>query len=65
MTRKPDDQALRTRIRDISLFYRKRGRMPSFSEVGELVGFRSKNAVSRLVRKLEGVEDLRSQEDLP
>ncbi len=27
--------------------------MPSFSEIGELVGFRSKNAVSKFVNKLE------------
>jgi SOS regulatory protein LexA len=58
VTRKPDAQTLQARIRDISLFYRTKGRMPSFSEVGEIVGFRSKNAVSRLVRKLEGINVL-------
>ncbi len=56
MTTKLDDETLRARIRDISMFYHTKGRMPSFSEVGELVGFRSKNAVSRLVRKLEGLK---------
>jgi SOS regulatory protein LexA len=60
--RKLDDQVLRARIRDISIFYRTKGRMPSFSEVGELVGFRSKNAVSRLVRKLEGLKVLARDE---
>lgn len=38
------------RIRD---FHRRRGRMPSFQEIGDLVGLRSKNAVSKLVAKLE------------
>lgn len=51
-----DDQSkedkLKSRIRDISLFYREKGRMPSFSEIGELTGLQSKNAVSKLVDKL-------------
>ncbi|MGD0885943.1 MAG: transcriptional repressor LexA [Thermodesulfovibrionales bacterium] len=46
-------ETIRSRVRDISGFYRARGRMPSFSEIGELVGLRSKNAVSKLVKKLE------------
>ncbi|MGD1074735.1 MAG: transcriptional repressor LexA [Thermodesulfovibrionales bacterium] len=46
-------ETIQSRIRDISAFYRERGRMPSFSEIGELVGLRSKNAVSKLVKKLE------------
>lgn len=38
-------------------FYSKRKRMPSYSEIMELVGFKSKNAVSKLVDRLieEGV----------
>ncbi|GAB4387472.1 MAG: hypothetical protein Kow0025_01250 [Thermodesulfovibrionales bacterium] len=48
------EERLKGRAREISLFYRERGRMPSFSEIGELVGLRSKNAVSKLVRRLEG-----------
>jgi SOS regulatory protein LexA len=47
------EAALRSRIREIARFYREKGRMPSFSEIGELVGLRSKNAVSKLVDKLE------------
>lgn len=45
--------ALDNRIKDISRFYHQNGRMPSFSEIGEIVGFRSKNAVYKLVNKLE------------
>jgi repressor LexA len=44
---------LKSRIREISLFYHQRGRMPSFSEIGEITGLRSKNAVSKLVDRLE------------
>jgi repressor LexA len=42
-----------SRIKAISDFYRDEGRMPSFSEIGEMAGFRSKNAVFKLVNKLE------------
>ncbi len=45
--------ALDNRIKDISRFYHQNCRMPSFSEIGEIVGFRSKNAVYKLVNKLE------------
>ncbi|OHB24177.1 MAG: repressor LexA [Parcubacteria group bacterium RIFOXYD2_FULL_52_8] len=34
-------------------FYRSRRRMPSYSEIADLCGFRSKNAVWRLVGRLE------------
>jgi SOS regulatory protein LexA len=44
---------LRSRIRKISHFYHQKGRMPSFSEIGEMLGFRSKNAVFKLISKLE------------
>ncbi len=36
----------------IASFYRKRKRMPSYSEVATLLGFKSKNAVARLVEKM-------------
>jgi repressor LexA len=49
---------LRSRIKDIARFYRKKGRMPSFSEIGEMAGIRSKNAVSKLVGKLERLKVL-------
>lgn len=54
--RAPRQDRLRERAGEIARFYRERGRMPSFAEIGELVGFRSKNAVSRLV---DGLERLR------
>ncbi len=44
---------LRSRIGDITRFYKQSGRMPSFSEIGEMTGLRSKNAVFKLVGKLE------------
>jgi len=53
MNEGPKEDKLKSRIRDISLFYREKGRMPSFSEIGELTGLRSKNAVSKLVDKLD------------
>lgn len=50
---RPRGEILRARIGEISRFYRQAGRMPSFSEIGELVGLRSKNAVFKLVNRLE------------
>ena len=55
-------ETLKTRIAGISRFYRERGRMPSFSELGELVGIRSKNAVYKLITKLEGLNVLSKDE---
>jgi repressor LexA len=52
------DKKLRSRIRDIVRFRRESGRMPSFSELGEITGLRSKNAVSKLVAKLEKLKVL-------
>ena len=43
------EDKLRSRIRVISRFYYQKGRMPSFSEIGEIVGMSSKNAVHKLV----------------
>ena len=45
-------ERLRSRAREISGFYSREGRMPSFSEIGEMTGLRSKNAVFKLVNKL-------------
>ena len=53
MARDLSKDALRSRIRDIAQFYKKNGRMPSFSEIGEMTGLQSKNAVFKLVGKLE------------
>lgn len=53
MTKELREEKLRSRVRGISQFYYQKGRMPSFSEIGEIAGIRSKNAVSKLVRRLE------------
>jgi len=45
---------MQARIRDIAQFYKDNGRMPSFSEIAESTGLRSKNSVFKLVGKLEG-----------
>jgi repressor LexA len=47
------EKKLRSRIRDIARFRQENGRMPSYSELGELTGLRSKNAVFKLVGRLE------------
>jgi len=52
-TKDQKEQTLRSRVKEIAHFYYQRGRMPSFSEIGEMVGLKSKNAVSKLVKKLE------------
>jgi len=52
MPRATSRDSVRSRVNAISIFYQDNGRMPSFSEIGELVGFRSKNAVSKFVSKL-------------
>ncbi|MEE8432269.1 MAG: transcriptional repressor LexA [Candidatus Desulfatibia sp.] len=41
------------RMEALAKFYRENRRMPSFSELGEISGLKSKNAVSKLVTKLE------------
>ncbi|MDA8240603.1 MAG: transcriptional repressor LexA [Nitrospiraceae bacterium] len=52
MTKDVREERLRSRAREISRFYSRSGRMPSFSEIGEMTGIRSKNAVYKLVNKL-------------
>ena len=47
------DQIFLGRVQAIRGFYDEQSRMPSFSEIGKLVGLHSKNAVSKLVKKLE------------
>ena len=49
---------LKSRAEAISGFYQKTGRMPSFSEIGDMLGLRSKNAVSKLVARLEEMKVL-------
>ena len=50
---------MQARIMEINLFYRQRGRMPSYSEIGEMLGLQSKNAVFKLVNRLEEAKALR------
>jgi repressor LexA len=52
--RKNKEKSLALPAGKISGFHRERGRMPSFSEAADLLGFRSKNAVSRLVDRMQG-----------
>ena len=58
MNRELRADKLRNRIRAISSFYYQKGRMPSFSEIAEMIGFRSKNAVYKLINKLEKLKVL-------
>jgi SOS regulatory protein LexA len=58
MKRHEKEELLRSRIQEISAFYGRQLRMPSFSEIGDLVGLRSKSNVSRLVKRLEQMEVL-------
>ena len=58
MTKDLRENRLKARIRDIADFYHKKGRMPSFSEIGDMVGMKSKNAVYKLVNKLEKLKVL-------
>jgi repressor LexA len=55
MKRAATEEKLRSRIRDISAFYHQQGRMPSFSEIGEMFRLRSKSSVHKVVGKLEGI----------
>ncbi len=55
MTKTTKEERLRPRVRAIAGFLRQKGRMPSFSEVGEMCDLRSKNAVYKLVKQLEGL----------
>lgn len=55
---KLEKDKLKSRIEAISDFYHQNGRMPSFSEMGEILGLRSKNAVSKLVKSLEEMKVL-------
>lgn len=50
-----DKETLLLRAGKISGFHRERGRMPSFSEAGDLLGLRSKNAVSKLVDRMQAL----------
>lgn len=62
MGKRAHQELLKARISAISGFYRREGRMPSFSEVGALLGLGSKNAVSKLIARLEEVKALKRDE---
>jgi SOS regulatory protein LexA len=62
MDRSIRENNLQSRTRAISQFYYQKGRMPSFSEVGDIVGLRSKNAVSKLIGNLEKLKVLAKDE---
>ena len=62
MERDQREERLRSRIKGVSRFYSEKGRMPSFSEIGEMASLRSKNAVFKLVNKLEQLKVLERDE---
>lgn len=53
MAKKPNEDKFKDRIKAIEGFYQHQKRMPTFSEIGEICGFKSKNAVFKLVEKLK------------
>ncbi|MBC8413228.1 MAG: repressor LexA [Nitrospira sp.] len=55
MEQQRTEERLKSRIRELTDFYHRQGRMPSFAELGELLGLKSKNAVSKLVKKMEAL----------
>ncbi len=54
-TKNVKEDKLRSRVSDIQEFYRKSGRMPSYSEIGDLTGLRSKNAVFKFIARLQSL----------
>lgn len=48
----PRDMRIKEKVQKLREFYRRERRMPSYSEMLELFGYRSKNAVHGLVQKL-------------
>jgi len=53
MPRTTKPEIISSRVREIKKFYQDTGRMPSYAEIGDLTGLRSKNAVFKLIGKLE------------
>jgi repressor LexA len=62
MKQEQREEKLKFRAREIARFYYQKGRMPSFSEIGGMLDLKSKNAVSKLVRKLEELKVLARDE---
>jgi len=52
------EDKLRTRVSVIREFHRKSGRMPSYSEIGDMTGLRSKSTVFKFIAKLEALNIL-------
>lgn len=55
MRKLQDEDKMKSRISDISAFYHEKGRMPSFSELGEIFRLSSKSSVHKVVGKLEAI----------
>ncbi len=53
MAKQATEEKTLSRTKSIARFYLQKGRMPSFSEIGEIVGLRSKNSVHKLISKLQ------------
>lgn len=62
MARASNKETFSGRVADITGFYREKGRMPSFSEIGAITGLKSKNSVHKLVAKMEGLKVLSKDE---
>lgn len=56
------DDRLKERVKALMLFYKDNERMPSYSEMGRIMGIKSKNAVFKLVSKLEGLGIIKKDE---
>ncbi|MHB8846664.1 MAG: transcriptional repressor LexA [Nitrospirota bacterium] len=58
MPRTTKPETISSRLRKIKKFYKNSGRMPSYAEIGDLTGLRSKNAVFKFIAKLEKLKVL-------
>jgi len=52
------EDTIRSRVQEIRRFYNETGRMPSYAEISDLTGLRSKNAVFKFVGRLEKLKVL-------
>ena len=59
MNESTKDKKLGSRTIEIRRFYEEKGRMPSYAEIGDMLGLKSKNAVFKLVGRLEAANALR------
>lgn len=56
------DKRLKERVKALMLFYKDKERMPSYSEIAKITGLRSKNAVFKLINKLESLRIVKRDE---